>query len=35
MSLRLIAMTASTFAASGQEKYTDAWVRLFRAYPRL
>ena len=23
------------FAASGQEKYTDAWIRLFRAYPRL
>jgi Carbohydrate esterase, sialic acid-specific acetylesterase len=23
------------FAASGQEKYTDAWIRLFRAQPRL
>jgi Carbohydrate esterase, sialic acid-specific acetylesterase len=23
------------FAASGQEKYTDAWIRLFRAYPGL
>jgi hypothetical protein len=23
------------FAASGQEKYTDAWIRLFRAYPKL
>jgi hypothetical protein len=23
------------FAASGQEKYTDAWIRLFRVYPGL
>ena len=23
------------FGASGQEKYTDAWIRLFRAYPGL
>ena len=23
------------FAASGQEKYTDAWIKLFRAYQRL